>query len=222
MKQLGVIAGIAVGLATCVASCTDEPTEKPFLQKHHDAPAEQTVATISTDFSSNTFASDQEVALLKELKLCDPNAPNDTDEKHPSCSPKFFRFFKLSDKIPLKDGFILLIKAGVNDSPLRRILVFEREQDQLVKLNGFYGNLIEMRPAASGYQDLVVRFSDNIDGSLCYYNCLFTWNGGKYDYKLCEAIQEGGQEAPHRIRREFIDSMAPEIKHIIDNNNMLF
>lgn len=219
MKQLGLLTGIA--LLGLIASCDDEPTEKPFQPHHHAAP-EPAVATISTDFNSNTFTSDQEVALLKELKLCDPNAPNDTDEKHPSCSPRFFRFFKLADKIPLKDGFILLIKAGVNDSPLRRILIFEREKDQLIKLNGFYGNLIEMRPSATGYQDLVVRFTDNIDGSLCYYNCLFQWNGGQYDYKLCEAIQEGGQVAPHLIKKEYVDSMAPEIKHILDNNNMLF
>lgn len=218
MKQLGLIGCL---LAVVILTACGEEEDQPFKPHHRDKQAE--VTTFSTDFNENAFGGNgEEIALLKELKLCDPNAPNDTDETHPSCSPKFFRFFKLSEKTKLSDGFILLIKAGVNGFPLRRVLIFQRDGEQLVKLNGFNGNLIEFRPSKSGYQDLVVRFSDNIDGSLTYYNCLFQWNGSQYDYKLCEAIQEGGQEAPHRIRQEFIDSMAPEIKKVLDDNQMLF
>ena len=217
MKQHG-IAGIV--LAMVLLTACGEEEDQPFKPHHRNKPTE--VTTFSTDFNENTFSGNEEIELLKELKLCDPNAPNDTDEAHPSCSPKFFRFFKLAEKTKLSDGFILLIKAGVNGFPLRRILVFQRDGEQLVKLNGFNGNLIEFRPSKSGYQDLVIRFTDNIDGSLTYYNCLFQWNGSQYSYKLCEAIQEGGQEAPHRIKEEFIDSMAPEIKKVLDDNQILF
>lgn len=209
----------SIGLSLFVfASCGAEEEEAP-VKKHRE---DVTLTTISTDFTTNAFTSGNETALLKELKICDAASQDDTDLSHPSCSPKFFRFFKLGKSTPLKDGFILLVKAGVSDSPLRRILVFERENGELIKVNGFYGNLIEQRPAASGYDDIVVRFTDNIEGSLAYYNCLFLWNGGQYEYKLCEAIQEGGQEAPHRIKAEYIDSMAPEIKTILDRNNMIF
>ncbi|MDH4473612.1 MAG: hypothetical protein QE487_13465 [Fluviicola sp.] len=218
MKQLGLV-GCVIAMVLFTA-CGGEEEGQPFTPHHSDKPAE--VTTFSTDFNENTFSGNEEIELLKELKLCDPNAPNDTDENHPSCSPKFFRFFKLSEKTKLSNGFILLVKAGVNGFPLRRVLIFQRDGEQLVKLNGFNGNLIEFRPSKTGYQDLVVRFSDNIDGSLTYYNCLFQWNGSQYDYKLCEAIQEGGQEAPHRIKQEFIDSMAPEIKKVLDENKMLF
>lgn len=203
-----------------IACGGEDPEENPF--RHKQSAPEASSTTISTDFNENTFSSEVEAELLRELKLCDPNAKDDTDESHPSCSPKFFRFFRLSEKIPLKDGFILLVKAGVNDIPLRRVLIFQRENDQLIKLNGFMGNLIEQRPSQSGYSDLVVRFADNIGGSLCYYNCLFRWDGGQYHYKLCEAIQEGGQESPHRIKPEYVDSMAPEIKKILDDNQMIF
>jgi hypothetical protein len=219
MKQFGIIGCVLT--VVLLASCGEEEDPQPFKPHHRDQ--QEKVTTFSTDFNENTFTENgEEIALLKELKLCDPNAPNDTDEKHPSCSPKFFRFFKLSEKTALSDGFILLVKAGVNGFPLRRVLIFQRDGEQLVKLNGFNGNLIEFRPSTSGYQDLVVRFTDNIDGSLTYYNCLFQWNGSQYDYKLCEAIQEGGQEAPHLIKKEFIDSMAPEIKKVLDDNQMLF
>jgi hypothetical protein len=175
--------------------------------------------TISTDFNANQFSSKIEASLLKELKICNVNAPNDTDEKNPACSPKFFRFFPLAKNIPLNNGFILLVKAGVGGHPLRRILIFQREKGILVKLNGFNGNLIEQRPSKSGFNDIVVRFPDNIDNSLIYYNCLFQWKNGKYEYKHCEVIDEG---MPRNVKAEFIDSMGVEIKKILDKNNMLF
>jgi hypothetical protein len=175
--------------------------------------------TISTDFNANQFSSATEASLLKELKICNVNASTETDEKNPACSPKFFRFFPLAKNIPLKNGFILLVKAGVGGHPLRRILIFQREKGILVKLNGFNGNLIEQRPSKSGYNDIVVRFPDNIDNSLIYYNCLFKWKNGKYDYKYCEVIDEG---MPRNVKAEFIDSMGVEIKKILDKNNMIF
>lgn len=199
------------------SSCEEEKTD----DIHILPPSTEPVAdpTISTDFSTNSFTSNIEEELLQELKICNPAAPNDTDEKNPACSPKFFRFFPLSKQIPLKDGFILLVKAGVGGHPLRRVLIFQREKGMLIKLNGFNGNLIEKRPSPTGYVDLVVRFPDNIDNNLVYYNCLFQWKNGKYEYRYCEVIDE---DVPRNVKREFIDSMGVEIKKILDRNNMIF
>lgn len=195
-------------------SCTDEESEPD--ENTTKETIEVVDQTLSTDFNANTFTSNTEVELLKELKLCDPTAPTDTDEKRPTCSPKFFRFFQLSKKIPLNNAFILLIKAGVNDFPLRRVLVFQREKDQLIKLNGFNGNIIEKRKTTSGYDDLVIRFADNIEGQLCYYNCIFSWNGGQYEYKYCQDIDD------RKVKAEFIDSMAPEILTILQEKQLVF
>ena len=219
--KINVIVRLAC-LIICVYSCTDSDDENALGGIPKSETSVKQPETISTDFTLNTFGSDTEVQLLKELKMCDEKKGSETDEKHPSCSPKFFRFFPLTKSGALKSGFILLVKAGVNDFPLRRILIFQREKGELIKLNGFNGNLIEKRSNVTGYDDLVIRFADNFDGSLCYYNCLFTWNGGQYEYKNCEAIQEAGQEAPHRVKAEFIDSMAPEIKKRLDLNHMIF
>ena len=150
MKQL-IIATLTLIL---VFSCSEEE-KKPFQHADHKPTVDN---TISTDFGANTFSSSgEEIKLLKELHICDPKAASDTDELHPSCSPRFFRFFKLNKKSSLSSGFVLLVKAGVNGFPLRRVLVFQRENDQLVKLNGFNGNLIERRPSNSGYDDLVAK-----------------------------------------------------------------
>lgn len=202
-----------------LASCDDEADDEITIEHRQSAEKEDVDNTISTNFNENAFKSKVESELLKELHLCDPKATSDDDPEHPSCSPNFFRFFKLNDQTPLKDGFKLLIKAGVNGFPLRRLLIFEREEDVLVKLNGFNGNLIEERKAASGYNDLVIRFPDNINENITYYNCLFRWKDGKYNYVNCEVIDE---DIPRRVREEFIDSMGVEIKKILDRNDMIF
>jgi hypothetical protein len=200
-----------------ISGCDD--TEKGDIKILPPKSEEVVDNTISTDFTINEFSSQVEEELLKELKICNPAAPNDTDEKNPACSPKFFRFFPLSKQIPLKDGFILLVKAGVGGHPLRRVLIFQREKGMLIKLNGFNGNLIEQRPSSSGYNDLVVRFPDNIDNNLVYYNCLFQWKNGKYEYRYCEVIDE---DLPRKVKSEFVDSMGLEIKKILDKNDMIF
>lgn len=202
-----------------VFACDDDADDEITIEHRHTADKEPVDNTISTDFNSNAFTSKTEAELLKELHLCDPKATSDDDPEHPTCSPKYFCFFKLNKQTPLKDGFKLLIKAGVNGFPLRRLLIFEREGEALVKLNGFNGNLIEERPSASGYNDLLIRFPDNINNNITYYNCLFRWKDGKYNYVNCEVIDE---DVPRKVKAEFIDSMGVEIKKILDRNEMIF
>lgn len=197
-------------------ACEEEKTDEIQIKPKHSVPVDP---TISTDFNSNTFSSKVEEELLKEIKICDPNAERDDDELHPACSPKMFRFFKLNQNQSLKNGFIVLVKAGVGGFPLRRVLIFQREQGVLVKVNGFIGNLIEKRKGHGEYEDLVIRFSDKVYDHLTYYNCLFTWKNGKYEYVNCEVIDEG---EPRRVKAEFVDSMAVEIKKILDKNKMIF
>lgn len=198
-------------------SCKTDVDDAPAIELRESAPAPVNENTISTDFSDNFFSNKGEIELLKELNLCNPNAANDTDEKLSACSPKFFRFFELNKSIPLKDGFMVLVKAEVGGFPLRRLLIFQRENGSLVKVNGFAGNLIERRPAASGFDDLVIRFGKREDdGNMYFYNCLFSWNEGKYEYRFCEAINDS------RVKKEYVDSMAPEIKSLIDKNRFIF
>jgi len=206
---------IPLVVVSVVMSCTDGPEDTPKIT----TPLEEVDNTISTDFNSNAFTEGVEAELLKELKICNPKATSDTNALDAACSPKFFRFFQLTAKEPLKNGFILLVKSGVNGFPIRRVLIFEREKGQLVKLNGFNGNLIERRKSTTGYDDLILRFPDNYNGTLIYYNCLFQWKNGAYEYQYCEEIDE---DMPRRVKAELRDSMGIEIKKILDRNNMLF
>ena len=199
-----------------ISACKNDEDDVPQIDYSDHAPEPVNDNTISTDFSTNFFSGKGEAALLKELNIRNPDAANDTDEKLSACSPKFFRFFELNKALPLKDGFMLLVKAEVGGFPTRRLLIFQRENGMLVKVNGFAGYLIERRPSTTGYDDIVVRFGDRIDGNLYYYNCVFSWNEGKYVYKFCEAINDS------RVKKEYVDSMAVEIKAALDKNNFIF
>lgn len=208
-------------LLLVLSACSEDTSNEIKLKPHYKGGKVDVDVdpTISTNFNANKFEIGGEEELLKELHLCNPNATSDDDLKNPTCSPNFFRFFKLNKAIELRNGFIVLIKAGVNGFPLRRTLIFEREKGQLVKTNGFNGNLIERRTSATGYDDLIIRFPDNINNAITYYNCLFQWKDGKYNYVHCEEIDE---DVPRKIKAEFIDSMGIEIKKILDQYNMIF
>ena len=85
---------------------------------------------------------------------------------------------------------MVLIKAETAGFPLRRLLVFQRERGELVKANGFVANLIGRVPTESGYDDLVLRFWDKDEaGFKIWYNCLFGWKEGKYEFKYVETIE---------------------------------
>lgn len=174
------------------------------------------VEQISTDFNLNKFSSNQEVKLLKEIGICDSTQADDINLENPSCSPRFFRFFKLNKSRELKDGFILLVRAGVNGFPIRRLLIFERENGQLVKTNGFVGYIIERRFTGKNYDDIVVRFFERYENQKYFYNCLYTWKNGRYVYANCEAIND------LKIKAEKADSVSIEVEKILNENKLVF
>lgn len=172
---------------------------------------------IETLFDQTTFPSDVEPLLLKELEICNINQRDLQNHFDPACNPKFFRFFQYIENKSLKDAFILQIKARVNDFPLRRLLIFEREKGILVKVNGFVANLIGTRKSKSKHDDLILRFNDDLgQGDIVFYNCLYQWENNHYVFKKVEQINDSN------IKTEFQDSMNNEISSIIKENRMEF
>jgi hypothetical protein len=153
---------------------------------------------------------------LKEIGICDSTQADDKNLDNPSCSPRFFRFFKLNKGKELKDGFMLLVRAGVNAFPVRRLLIFERENGQLVKTNGFVGYIIERRVVAGNYDDIVVRFFERYENQKYFYNCLYTWENGRYVYVNCEAINDA------KLKPEKADSVSIEVEKILNENKLVF
>lgn len=164
-------------------------------------------------FTETTFSDSLQPRLLQELGIC-------SDTTATPCSAENFKFFPLQKKGSLENGFILLIKAETGGFPLRRTLVFQRERGELVKINGFVANLIGRYPQASGYDDLLLRFRDKDGNQMIFYNCLFTWKEGKYEFKQVEVIQGEGWGGP--VKSNLKDSVSQDVYQSILNNQMIF
>lgn len=172
---------------------------------------------IETLFDQTTFPSADEPKLLKELEICNVKQRDLQNHLDPACNPKFFRFFPFVENKKLKDAFLLQIKARVNEFPLRRLLVFEREKGVLVKVNGFVANLIGTRVSKTKHDDLILRFNDNAGGGdIIFYNCLYQWENNHYVFKKIEQINDAN------VKPEFQDSMNVVIADVIKNNRMEF
>ena len=192
-------------------------TKKP-AKKKVDKPKEKTeIQLIETDFNANTFSGTTEIELLKELGVCDSTAPNDNNLDRPSCSPRFFRFFNYKKNAELRNNFILLLRSGVNGFPARRLLIFARENGQLVKTNGFIGYIIEKRTIKNKlHDDIVIRFYEKYYEQKYFYNCLFSWKDQRYEFVKCEAINDIG------IKPEVVDSVSIEINKILIEKQLFF
>ncbi len=176
----------------------------------------QKIEHISTDFNANAFTGKVEENLLKEIGICDSTQGDDTNLDNPSCSPRFFRFFKLNKAKELNQSFMLLARSGVNGFPVRRLLIFERERGKLVKVNGFVGYIIERRSTETNYDDIVIRFFERYDKQKYFYNCLYTWKGGQYQYVGCEAIND------YKLKPEKADSVSIEVEKILNEKKLVF
>jgi hypothetical protein len=201
-----------------IVSCSEEDETKKDPKVEENGPG--TMTGIETLFDKDEFEDPKMKGLLTELNLCNEKIGDSIDYMNPSCTPRFFRFFNLTEKMPIENGFILQVKAKVSGFPLRRTLVFVRERGELVKVNGFVANLIGRRKTAGEYDDLLLRFNDNVDGETTFYNCFFKWNGGKYEFSSVEVIEGANWGGP--VKAEFKDSMANEIKTVLTKNSMLF
>ncbi len=177
------------------------------------------ITGIETLFNADIFEDAKHLELLKELKICSEFQKDTTNYMEPACSPRFFRVFPMRDDAPVENAFLLQIKSKVGGIKLRRMVTFVREKGQLVKVNTFIANLIGTRTSKTHYKDLILRFNDNIEGEIIFYNCLFTWDGTKYSFKSVESIE--GSDWRQRLKPEFKDSVSNEIYSTLVGNEMI-
>jgi len=160
--------------------------------------------------------------LLKEINICSDQQRDELGRLITPCTPEFFHLFPLRENTPLKDGFILLVRANTGGIGLRRVLIFEREKETLVKVNGFVANLIGIHKNNQTNSDLLLRFIDKIDDSDVFYHCIFQWEKGHYVFKTVEAIHEPAGNFYGKVKESIKDSLSTEIFQILTNNKMIF
>jgi len=209
-----------LALLIIVASCKDE------VEKVKDDVSTELkvgdITPIETLFDKTYFDTELEYNLLKELDICDT-----TKVEGSVCSPcsaEHFKFTKYNNDKTLNDAFLLQVKAltvlksQAAKLPMRHLIVFERENGELIKVNGFRGNLIASRESKSGIKDLIVRFY--IPEDEAFLNCLFIWEDNKYHFKTVEAIDGGGGFG--RVKEAVKDSVSKIVYQSLMDNAMLF
>lgn len=210
-----------VGLLIIVVACKGDPAGDEGANDSSNSGTGD-IVHIETLFDEKKFPDESHIRLLKELDICD-TLPADVSGCA-SCTPEFFKIHAFKEEGELSDAFMVQIKAltvlkGQSvPLPVRHLLVFERENGSLVKINGFRGNLIATRTNDSGYKDLVVRFYIPEDDA--FINCLFVWKENKYSFKSAEAIEGGGGHGA--IKAELKDSISGIVYQSLMSNGMLF
>jgi len=201
-------------------ACDDDSSEN---KQQNQSTETVEIIPVETLFDEDKFPDPKHIELLKELKICDEFQQDTSNYLKPACSPRFFKLFPLNERTPIENGFLLQIKARVGGVQLRRLVVFVRERGQLVKANSFIANLIGFQKQKNGYHDLILRFNDNVEGDIIYYNTVFKWNGKKYLFDHAETIEGTDHDGPwrQRIKEEFKDSISKEILSTIKNNEMV-
>ena len=205
-------------LSILLLACNADPEQEVEV-----IPEEKSdIIAIETLFDEQAFSDKAHRDLLLELNICDTIPMENSGCVE--CGPSNFKFFQHKPGIAVKDAFMLQIKAesilkGQSfPLPERHLLIFERENGALVKVNGFRGNLIAMRESVSGARDLVVRFWVAEDEA--FLNCLFQWKDGKYQFVSVEAIHGGGGNGS--VKAEFKDSISKIVYESLTTNGLLF
>lgn len=207
---------ILILLALISACGAEEETPKKDRKIEDTAAQFQGVETL---FDKDSFDDPKHEELLKELKICSEFQKDTSNYLEPACSPRFFRILPMKDDTPVEDAFLLQIKSKVGGIKLRRLVTFVRERGELVKVNTFVANLIGTRKSKTHYNDLILRFNDNIDGEIVFYNCIFTWDGTKYKFQTVELIE--GATWRQRLKPEFKDSVSNDIYQTLVKNEMI-
>ena len=214
MKKFAFILSL-VFLAACAGEET--PIKKPT------DPAESEIISIETLFNEDVFEDPIHLSLLKELKICSEFQKDTSNYFEPACSPRFFKLFKMNESTPIENAFLLQIKSKVGGIKLRRLVSFVREKGALVKTNTFVANLIGLRKTSTKHYDLILRFNDNVEGDVIFYNTIFSWDGKKYVFKSAETIEGVDDNGPwrQRIKAEFKDSVSKDIYSTLVKNEMI-
>ncbi|MDX1652735.1 MAG: hypothetical protein R3277_09595 [Brumimicrobium sp.] len=164
-------------LALIILSCETETKKNEgdtFVPK---------VTKVETLFDKTSFGDEQKYALLAETRICQPFYSDTMPEGVVPCTPEYFEFYTYNHKRDLEDAFMLQVKAGVNDFPFRRLLIFTREKGELVLVNGIIGYLVEKRSRPNEIDDLVVAVFDNLgNGNFDRYDVLIRYEDGKYHF----------------------------------------
>lgn len=200
-----------------IASCGDDIKKKPIEQKDPE------IEVITPDFKGEKFSNPAHLELLKELNICDV-IDSDSTSYYAACSPKNFELLTFNEKKDVTEAFILQTRSAIRlkgqdaSLPVRHILIFERENGSLVRINGFRGELIAMEDGKNGMKELMVAIYLKEDDTV--FNCLFKWKDNKYSFDSVVALDWGEGMKPLKANKK--EEVSAEIYTSLMAANLIF
>lgn len=173
MKKLGLL--LSVQLAVMLMGCQSPKTE-----------------TIPVDiYDSDTVLVENEypeltdtyvLEAIQKLNIC---SLADTNTVLEPCDYTKFRVFPIGPKIGPKKAFILEMKAGLYNAPVKQVLVIFKSFNKYKIINRYFGFLMEYRTHSSGYNDLLIGYKDPEMGLI---GIRHEWDKEKYEPTQVEEI----------------------------------
>lgn len=201
----------------CFTACDDtNPNDIVIKDSTED------IKEVNHEFDEAKFANPVHLDLLQELAICEMVSSD--SNYYATCSPENFKIIAYNNGVDIKDAFMLQIKAATRFKgqdvplPVRHIVVFEREKGELIRVNGFRGDIIGMSDSDSGVKDLMLALYLTDDETL--FHCLFKWNGGQYSFESIEGLDYG--EGVRTLNPDLKDSLSNDIYTSLMSSNLIF
>lgn len=204
---------ITLGLLFAFSACKDDP------EVEVDPDSE---VIDDFNFDDKKFKDPLHLELLKELDICELEM-TDTSMYAP-CSPEYFQIYPFRSDKSVKDAFILYVKAATPLKgrplllPVRHVIVFERENGELVRTNGFRGEMVELREGKNGIKDLVVALY--LTGDETLFDCLFKYKDGAFKFESVEALDWG--EGIRNVKESMKDSVSNQVYRDLMEKQLIF
>lgn len=135
------------------------------------------------------------ISIMDQLEIC---TLSDTVLTRPPCTNEYFRVFDYRPNKDWKSGFIIEMIPGLYGAPVHQLVIVEEQNGKYRIVNQYLGHLIEMRTKFSGYNDLLIGYTDPDIGVVAIKH---VWDGTKYDLVDVEEINN------HFVKPEMKDSI---------------
>ena len=122
------------------------------------------------------------LVAIQSLNIC---SLSDTNTVLEPCDYTKFRVFPLGQKIPAAEGFLLEMKEGLYQAPVKQVLIIEKAFNKYKIINRYFGFLIEFRTSKTGHNDLLIGYKDPEMGVIAIRH---EWQGKKYEPVHVEEI----------------------------------
>lgn len=208
---------LLLSASVLLLSCGNPETEEDKTKE------EQGFEMVQHHFRGDKFTNQDHLALLEELDICDMNL-NDSTSVIAKCSPENFEIYPIDETKSVKDAFLLqtksmiILKGSEMPLPVRHIMIFERENGSLVRVNGFRGELIARETGKGSAMDLYIAIYYKPDETM--FTCKFYWNGSKYSFENVVSMDWG--EGPKAVKESMKDSVSREIYQSLMDAKLLF